>query len=198
MLLRELPTCRRLRAFTLVELIVVMTLMAVAFALVAPSLGQFFRGRNLHSEADRLLALVKYGQSRAVTEGMPMVLWVDVKSGRYGVQADSTYLERDPNAEQCDVAEKLQLEVQLPSPQPNGTQWWQIMSTPTGLQSILWGQAPVNSQNNLPKFRFTPDGQIGAASPDRVGIRDLQDKNSRELWIARSAGGLSYEIRTDR
>jgi type II secretion system protein H len=192
----------RRRAFTLIELIVVMALMTVAIALVAPSLAKFFHSRNLTSEADRLLALTRYGQSRAVTEGMPMVLWIDAKKGRYGLQADSTYLENDPRKEQFDVAKKLQLDVQMPLPVPAGTQWWQLMTTPTSLQSILWGQGQGqgqgqgNAQANLPTIRFTPDGQISASSPERVGVRDTQDKKSRELWITRSASGMNYEIQT--
>ncbi len=196
-MVRLLPNRPRQSAFTLIELVVVMTLMTVTIAVVAPSLGQFFHGRNLNSEANQLLALTRYGQSRAVTEGMPMVLSIDVRNGTYWLQADSTYLEQDPKAEHFKVAEKLQLDVQMPIPAPLGTQWWQLMTTATSLQGILWSQPQDNSQSALPKIRFTPDGQISDSSPTRVGVRDLQDKKSRELWVTRSAGGLNYEIQAD-
>ena len=42
-----------------------MTLLVVVIALVAPSLGNFFRGRDLDSESTRFLALARYARSRA-------------------------------------------------------------------------------------------------------------------------------------
>ena len=67
-------------AFTLIELVVVMVLLGIAAALVAPHMASFFRGRVLNSEARRLLALTHYGQSRAVAEGVPVLLWIDAPS----------------------------------------------------------------------------------------------------------------------
>src|SRR5438128_11617175 len=61
-------------AFTLIELILVMALLMIVLAVSAPSLQGFFKGRNLDSEARRILGLTKYGQSRAVSEGIPMLL----------------------------------------------------------------------------------------------------------------------------
>src|SRR6185295_5365670 len=70
-------------AFTLVELLLVMTVMVMVFALAMPTVANFFRGRTLDSEARRLLALTRSGQSRAVYEGVPMRLWVDAQQGSY-------------------------------------------------------------------------------------------------------------------
>src|SRR5512143_2179039 len=67
------------RAFTLIELILVMALLTIVISLTAPKLSRFFHGRTLDSEARRLLALTRSGQSRAVSEGLPMDLWVDAK-----------------------------------------------------------------------------------------------------------------------
>src|SRR6266850_7624427 len=70
--------------FTLIELILVMSLLIIAVGLSFPALQDFFRGRGLDSEARRFLSLVRYGQSRAVSEGIPMLLWVDAREGTYG------------------------------------------------------------------------------------------------------------------
>ena len=67
---------RRQSAFTLIELIFVLALLAIAAAFVASSFGSFVRGRALNSEARRLLSLAQYGQSRAVSEGVPILLWI--------------------------------------------------------------------------------------------------------------------------
>src|SRR5689334_18148384 len=54
------------RAFTLIELILVMALLAIVMAVSAPALSNFMRGRTLDSEARRFVSLTRYGQSRAV------------------------------------------------------------------------------------------------------------------------------------
>ena len=77
------------RGFTLIELILVLTLLAIAASLIAPALSGFFRGRALDSEARRLLSLTRAAQSRAVSEGMPMLLWVDAAQGAYGVEEET-------------------------------------------------------------------------------------------------------------
>ena len=86
-------------AFTLIELILVLALLVIITSLAAPAMSNFIRGQALGSEARRLLALMHAGQSRAVSEGMPMVLWVDEKQGAYGLQAETTGKNGDPKAE---------------------------------------------------------------------------------------------------
>ena len=51
---------RSAEGFTLVELIIVMTLLAIVAALSVPSLSRSMRQRNLDEEATRLLALTEY------------------------------------------------------------------------------------------------------------------------------------------
>src|SRR5580700_9493384 len=81
------------KGFTLVELMLVMAVMMIILSIVVPSLKGFFRGRNLDNEAMRFLALTRYGQSRAINEGVPVELWVNTKAGNYGLEALSGYTE---------------------------------------------------------------------------------------------------------
>ena len=74
----------RCSRFTLIELILVLALLVIITSLAAPAMANFIRGRALDSEARRLSALMHAGQSRAVSEGVPMMLWVDEKQGAYG------------------------------------------------------------------------------------------------------------------
>src|SRR5580692_3371182 len=83
------------RAFTLIELIVVMVLLAIAAALVAPHMASFYRGRSLNSEARRMLALTHYGQSRAVAEGVPVLLWINSANSTYGLVTQAASSEAD-------------------------------------------------------------------------------------------------------
>src|SRR6266705_2131210 len=98
-------------AFTLIELILVMTVLTIAVSLTAPSLANFFRGRSLDSEARRLLALTRQGQSRAVSEGIPMELWVDATRGAYGLEAEPTYEQTDPKAQEFTLDSGMQIEI---------------------------------------------------------------------------------------
>ncbi len=180
---------------TLIELIVVLALLATVLAVAAPSLSRFFRGRHLDSEARRFLALTRYGQSRAVSEGVPMVLWIDAEARTYGLEADQSFVENDSKAEEFSLAEKLEVEVELPVSEKSSGQWWQNLSGVNNLSSPLANNQRDNAAANLPQIRFQPDGFIGENSLERVLIREAADNG--QLGIARSRNGLSYEIQTN-
>jgi type II secretion system protein H len=161
-------------AFTLVELILVMTVIVVSVSVVAPTLKNFFHGRTLDSEARRLLALTRAGQARAVSEGVPMVLWVDSQKNAYGLEAEPGYEDQDAKAENFSLASDLQVQV------------------------VNAGSASaVNATNlihaDLPQIRFLPDGGYDANSPAAVG---LLSQDGTSLWLAQSRNHVNYEIRT--
>src|SRR5450756_10480 len=99
------------RAFTLIELILVMALLVIITSLALPVMSKFIRGRALDSEARRLLALMHATQSRAVSEGMPMMLWLDEKGDAYGEEAETSGQNGDAQAEALTVDSTLQLAV---------------------------------------------------------------------------------------
>ena len=72
--------------FTLVELIVVMTLLAIMAALCAPAMSRSIRARNLNGEAARFIAATEYGRDEAVSQGVPMTVWIDPATQRFGVE----------------------------------------------------------------------------------------------------------------
>ena len=168
------------RAFTLIELIIVMGLLAIVISVGMPSLRGFFQARDLDSEARRLLTLTRHGQSRAVSEGIPMVLWVDARDGAYGLQAQAGYLDEDKRANEYALGEGL--EIQASAPPLNSV-------TSTGTQP----NRSVQKAGELPMIRFTPDGFIGDTSPEHIEIRDVRGS---ALRIARSGNRLNYEIQT--
>jgi type IV fimbrial biogenesis protein FimT len=65
------------RAFTLIELILVLALLVIITSIAVPTMSRFIRGRALDSESERLMALTHVAQSRAVSEGMPVMLWIN-------------------------------------------------------------------------------------------------------------------------
>ena len=166
--LREIRNLKFGSAFTLIELILVMALIVIAVSLVAPRMANFVRGRALGSEAQRMLALVHEGQSRAVSEGMPMVLWFDEKSGAYGLQAETTGQNGDPKADDLSLDSTLQMAV-----------------LSVGVKT------PVTFKN-LPAIRFLPDGTVDENSLPKL---KLTDSAGFSRWLVLNNGRTGYEIR---
>jgi prepilin-type N-terminal cleavage/methylation domain-containing protein len=161
------PIKRRNRcAFTLVELILVMVLLVVAISIAAPKMSSFVRGRALDSEARRILAIAHEGQSRAVSEGMPMVLWIDDKNNGYGLEEETPGKDGDTKAENYTADENVQVAVMS----LNGT---------------------ATTFKNLPAIRFLADGTVDENSPQMV---KLTGSTGGELWLLESADRRGYEI----
>ena len=181
---------RARRGFTLIELILVMALLTVVISLTAPRLSRFFHGRTLDSEARRLLALTRSGQSRAVSEGVPMDLWVDTEQGVFGLEAEPSYETSDPKAVDFELDSGLQLEVVAKTvAAPANT-----VTMNRNQQASIASVARVNLVHaSLPTIRFLPDGSIGEASPQKL---HLTSTDGGSLWLAQSHDGLSYEIRS--
>jgi len=175
-------------AFTLIELILVMALLTIVISLTAPSLSRFFRGRTLDSEARRLLALTRSGESRAVAEGMPMDLWVDAAQGAFGLEAEPSFDTSDPKAMEFTLDSGLKIEVVnrtvvAPADTLNRNRRVSTASTPR----------VVLARSSLPTIRFLPDGSIGDNSPQMLC---LTSTDGGSLWLAQSRDSLTYEIRT--
>lgn len=79
------------RAFTLVELILVMAVLCLIFGLAAPTLSRSMHQRTLTQESTRLLAVTEYARDEATSRGVPVVVWIDSNAGTYGVKAKEGY-----------------------------------------------------------------------------------------------------------
>lgn len=156
------------RAFTLVELLLVLALLVIITSMVAPAMSGFIRARALDSETRRLFALVHAGQSRAVSEGLPTVLWVDEKSGAYGLTSESAPSGGDPKAENLTIDENLQIAV------------------------LNAGTTGSTTFQSLPAIRFLPDGTIDENSPQTLRLTDTKGK---AFWLIETRNHTGYEIR---
>ena len=76
----------------------VLALLAIITAVSAPRMISFFRGRALSEESRRMLALVHYAQSRAVAEGVPVVLWFSPAASTYGQNIQPGFTTTDEHA----------------------------------------------------------------------------------------------------
>jgi type II secretion system protein H len=136
------------RAFTLIELILVLALLVIITSIAAPTMSKFIRGRALDTEARRMMALMHLGQSRAVSEGLPMMLWLDAPSGAYGLQAETSGTAGDSKAEDLTVDSTLLLTV------------------------VNTGVSAPTMFNNFPAIKFLADGTIDENSPSALQLVD--------------------------
>jgi len=173
--------------FTLIELILVMAILTVMVSFTAPALSHFFGGRTLDSEARRLLALTRHGQSRAVSEGLTMDLWLDAEKGKLGLQIEPSFETDDPKKEEFDLDSILKLEV---SSKTSLTTSNSISGTPPTRRASVLKKAPTHP--GLPTITFQADGSIGDGSP--MGVR-LYDRDGASIWVAQAKNRMSYEIR---
>lgn len=165
-------------AFTLIELIFVMVLLAIGSAMVAPSMASFYRGRMLSSEAKRVLALVHYGQSRAIAEGVPVLLWINAKDSTYGLRVTSAELEGGGHATSFTADATVTLDT--PS-----------MDTPALSEQ---DDERLGLTDGLPVIRFTPDGFYDESSVRKIILRQ-GNSNENALEVVQTANRLGYEIR---
>ena len=141
-----------------------MALLATIMALAAPSLGRSLRGRNLDQEAKRLIALIEYGRSEAISQGVPMTVWIDAAGGRFGVEPKPGY----PAASQREKTYALNPDVHF-----------EMGSTAPTAQDVTTG------------VEFAPDGTPDASS---IASVRLVDRFNSSVAIAKSRDGLSYDI----
>lgn len=73
----------RAPAFTLVELILVMLVIATVLAVSAPMMRGFFKSRQPADAATSVLSLTQYAHTQAISRGQVWRLNVDARSGKY-------------------------------------------------------------------------------------------------------------------
>ncbi len=168
-------------AFTLIELILVMALLTVIFSIAAPSLSEFFRGRALDTEAGRFLSLTRYGQSRSVSAGTPMILWIQRAEGTYGLREEMKFAPTKVGA-----SHPVEFE-------PSLNRFNEEMPLEYQLSKDLHFELDANAKvtNNVVIIRFSPDGSIDENSLKMIYIRD---KNDASIPILLTRTRLKYEI----
>ena len=113
------------------------------------------------------MALMHGAQSRAVSEGAPMMLWVDEKANRYGLEAETSGQNGDAKAEELTVDSTLVIAV---------------LNTSTGVQMTF---------KNLPAIKFLADGTVDESSPQTL---KLTDSDGFSRWLTETKLRNGYEI----
>lgn len=152
-----------------------MLLLAIAAGLVAPRMSSFFRGRALNFEARRLLSLTHYAQSRAIAEGVPVILWLDARNSRYGVHVQTGHDEPDDRVVAYEVEPTLSLQPANDTPAVS-EQDDEALGVPEGMAVI----------------RFNPEGYFDEVSVKRVVIRQ---REGAAIELVPQENRLGYELR---
>lgn len=179
----ERPTSgRRRAAFTLIEILAVVAILALVAAFVAPNLGML-RERRLRNEAQRLAAQLELARQRTVVTGVPHRVLFDLESQGYRVE----WLEGGgTEAPRFDIQEiDLRGATPLPLEAPgNGGEFEPI---PGLFGRFSWLEEPV-----LLAGLETPDGWIDAGDTFVEFARDgsaepseivLEDDSGRRLVL---------------
>jgi hypothetical protein len=139
-------------------------------------MSSFFRGRALSSEARRMLSLIHHAQSRAVSEGVPVLLWIDATRSSYGLDVQSSHASGQDRPVTYTAEPSLTLETPMTNERPVSESEDETLGLP----------------ENTPAIRFNPDGFFDEASVSRIVIRQGTEG---ALELVPTANRLGYEIR---
>ena len=154
----------RVKAFTLVELVLVMALLCVILGLSAPSLSRSIRNRSLTQEATRLLALTEYARDEATSQGVPMVVWIDSAAGHFGVRAKTGYEDACARSKEYTLTDDVHFEQDK------------------GLDA---------SSGETDAVEFAPDGTL---DPSSITWLRLVDRSNSGIAIEQTSDAWGYEI----
>lgn len=154
----------------------VMVLLLIVASMVAPRMSSFFRGRALASEARRMLSAINHAQSKAVAEGVPVLLWIDTTRQRYGIEVQTGHASAEDPAVEFAAEPTLTLEVPVGGEHFTSEQEDEAFGLPEG----------------MPAIRFNPDGFFEDDRAVKIIIRQGEEG---ALEVAPTANRLGYEIR---
>lgn len=122
-------------AFTLLELVLVLALLAVVAMMVAPSFRNFARAQDAEDSANQILALSRWAQTQAVARAERYRLYMDQQTGQYQLMV-----------ERGQVFETL------------GEEFGRAFVLPHGVHM----ECSVLTEGNRSYVQFDPDGRVWA------------------------------------
>jgi type II secretion system protein H len=140
----------RRAAFTLVELVLVLAILAWMAAFIAPALAKSSRQRALDQEGMRIIATMEYARNEAVSTGVAMAVYVDTQAQSFGMEPAS-------ESSGVDVHKEFTLHPDL------------------HFDAVEGGSSAKSGR----VITFTPEGVAATGSVDSIGITDRTGANVR-------------------
>ncbi len=137
------PDLRRAEGFTLIELIVVMSIVAVMMFMAVPAWQSYKKAAALRSQVYNLAALLRYAQMMAVEVGEERQVVVDTAAGTYRLQP----LPAGDDGSEVDTV----------------THWERTMSMPADV-TVTVAAAAGEEAPVVQDVYFTPDGAATAVT----------------------------------
>jgi prepilin-type N-terminal cleavage/methylation domain-containing protein len=167
---------RRRAAFTLIEILAVVAIVALLATFVAPNFGAL-RERQLRDEGLRLAAQLELARQRSVVTGAPHRLWVDLEESAYRVEwlpgAASGQIELQ-SLEDLDLSGGTPLPLAAPDrgafefePIPGLFGRFQWLEEPLYFAGLETTQGFIAGGDTFIEF-----GADGSASPTQIVIED--------------------------
>jgi type II secretion system protein H len=187
-------------AFTLLELVLVMLIIAIMSAIAAPALIRFAAGRQVDNYSRSLLAAARYARAASISEARVYRLNLDEKSARFWLTADNgggTFAATGGDySNPSNPPVGLSMKVQL-SPQPNyhmlinqnvqQTTVAQPSQTIDGQSSGATGSLVVNTrQPGTDYVEFQPNGRVDP------GVIDFTDRQNHHVQVASASPTDQY------
>jgi prepilin-type N-terminal cleavage/methylation domain-containing protein len=135
-------------AFTLIELILVMGVLATLAAIVIPNLSGFLKGQDVAQEGKRFVALTQLAHSEAISTGVAHTLWINPVNKTYGLREPEGFSENTNSGKIYTLGEKLDFELD-------------------SYAAKTFGEFAI---------RFLPDGDIEEGSITNLAIERLDDE----------------------
>lgn len=158
------------RGFTLIELIVVMAMLTVMMAITTPRLARFFSGQSNEEEIRRFLALLEFAKQEAISSAVPIDMYIDTNTGKYGITATAGYV----------LDEKKKLEFQLGD----------------SLRFELFQQERMRFEDDVVHIVYLPDGFLDDASVK--ALRFVPEAGGeRKRILAQMNVGIGYKLVTE-
>lgn len=172
-----------LGAFTLLELVLVLALLALIMALAAPSLRGWARGTRFKNAADGIASTARWARSQAIVDGVVYRLEVDSTAGKYSVskQSGQSYeLVTPPGGQSREMGDDVKIELLS----PDGSRYQTSYVQPSTDGTTLADTADVQAVYFLPTGRTDP-----------AMIR-LQDNDGKSIVIVCSTAADNFQVFT--
>ncbi len=159
--------------FTLIELMVTLSILAVLMTLAIPSLQQFLVRSEMQSLSNDFTNAFQKARYEAVTRNMCATICPSRTVGTDGRQCRSNLVSDDWNQTGWLIYLNPTCDTAITNSDPVDTNNIIVIREPASLRFTMVGQTPV--QDN---FTFSPKGVLASGNATRVTVRDSQNGNN--------------------